>query len=245
MIFNVYKYKSNEARYSSLNIITKKKIDTASLGIRAFTHAIKNHLLAIRSESEYLQEKFADDEEALYSLKLIMDSCEQSFQSINEANDKLKQITLSMKAVSLNIPIERAIDRFHTNKLKVNIHYGKPASSIYVYIDEYQIQEAIYNILKNSIEAIESSNGDIWIQMNEVDQWGTVTIRDNGPGIDSENVNEIFTPFFSTKPSITNWGIGLSFCHKVITGHGGKIEVTSEKGKFTQFDILLPLVKRV
>jgi signal transduction histidine kinase len=245
MIFNVYKYKSNEARYSSINIITKKKIDTASLGIRAFTHAIKNHLLAIRSESEYLQEKFADDEDALYSLKLIMDSCEQSFQSINEANDMLKQITLSMKAVALNIPIERAIERFPTNKLKVNIHYEKPASSIYVYIDEDQVQEAIYNILKNSIEAIESSNGDIWIQMNAVDQWGTVTIRDNGPGIDSENVNEIFTPFFSTKPSITNWGIGLSFCHKVITGHGGKIEVTSEKGKFTQFDILLPLVKRV
>ncbi len=245
MIFNVYKYKSNEARYSNINIITKKKIDTASLGIRAFTHAIKNHLLAIRSESEYLQEKFADDEEALYSLKLIMDSCEQSFQSINEANDKLKQITLKIKAAPLNIPVERAIERFHPNKLHVNIHYEKPYSHINVFIDEDQIQEAIYNILKNSIEALASRNGDIWVQISEVDQWGTVTIRDNGPGIDSENVNEIFTPFFSTKPSITNWGIGLSFCHKVITGHGGKIEVTSEKGKSTQFDILLPLVKRV
>ncbi|PLR81149.1 ATP-binding protein [Bacillus sp. V33-4] len=242
MIYNLFKYKSNEAHYSSINFITKKTIDTASLGVRAFTHSIKNHLLAIRSETEYLQERLADDEEALYSLKLIMDSCEKSFQNINDANDKLKQITLNMKVVLLNIPIERAIERFHLTNAA--IHYERPNSSILVYIDEEQIHEAIYNILKNAVEALDS-NGQIWIKINEVELWGTITIMDNGPGIDAENINEIFTPFFSTKPTISNWGIGLSFCHKVITAHEGKIEVSSEKGKLTQFDILLPLVKRV
>jgi signal transduction histidine kinase len=126
----------------------------------------------------------------------------------------------------------------------VEIQFEKPESSIYVYIDEDQTNEAVYNILKNSVEALGSNGGRISVMLNTVDQWGTITIRDNGPGIAAENVDEIFTPFFSTKPSITNWGIGLSFCHKVITAHGGKIEVTSELGKFTQFDILLPLVKR-
>jgi signal transduction histidine kinase len=244
MLYNIYKYKTNEARYSNINIITKKKIDTATLGIRAFTHAIKNHLLAIRSEAEYLQEKFSDDEDALYSLKLIADSCEHSFQSINQANDKLKHITLNIKAVPIQQPIEKAIQRFHSMLTHVEFQFEKPESSILVYIDEDQTNEAVYNILKNSVEALGSKGGRITIQVNRVDQWGTITIRDNGPGIEAENVAEIFTPFFSTKPSITNWGIGLSFCHKVITAHGGKIEVTSELGKFSQFDILLPLVKR-
>lgn len=244
MLYNIYKYKTNEARYSNINIITKKKIDTASLGIRAFTHAIKNHLLAIRSEAEYLQEKFADDEEALYSLKLITDSCEHSFQSINQANEKLKHITLNIKSVPIDHPIEKAIQRFHSMQSDVDFQFEKPVSSILVYIDEEETSEAIYNILKNSVEALGSRGGTITVSLNRVDQWGTITIRDNGPGIAAENADEIFTPFFSTKPSITNWGIGLSFCHKVITAHGGKIEVTSELGKFTQFDILLPLVKR-
>jgi signal transduction histidine kinase len=201
-------------------------------------------LLAIRSEAEYLEEKFANDEDALYSLKLIVDSCEKSFQSINEANNKLRKITLNMKAVSLNIPVEKALERFHNIKQNIKIHKDIK-SDILVYIDEEQINEGIVNILKNSIEALDCKNGDIWIEIHEVDLWGMITIKDNGPGIEAENVSEIFTPFFSTKPSITNWGIGLSFCHKVITAHGGKIEVTSEIGKSTQFTILLPLVKRV
>lgn len=245
MIYNIYKYKANEARYSNINVITKKKIDTASLGIRAFTHAIKNHLLAIRSETEYLHEKLAHDEDALYSLKLITDSCEQAFHSINQANEKLRQITLNIKAVPLLDPIEKAIQRFPSNLSNIEFQYKKPDSTIVVYMDETQINEAVYNILKNSIEALGSTGGRISVHLNQVDQWGTITIRDNGPGIDAEDVEEVFTPFFSTKPSITNWGIGLSFCHKVITGHGGKIDVTSELGKYTQFDILLPLVKRV
>lgn len=245
MIYNIYHYKANEARFSNINIITRKKIDSASLGIRAFTHAIKNHLLAIRSEAEYLQEKFADDEDALYSLKLITDSCEHSFQSINQANEKLRQITLNLKASPLVEPVEKAIQRFHSNLQGVKIQFKKSDSNIVVYMDEDQMNEVVYNIIKNSVEALMITGGTIFISLNQVDQWGTITIRDNGPGIDAENVDEIFSPFYSTKPSITNWGIGLSFCHKVITGHGGKIEVTSELGKFTQFDILLPLVKRV
>ncbi|MBO0995215.1 ATP-binding protein [Bacillus sp. SD088] len=245
MIYNVFKYKSIEAKYSSININTKKKMDTASLGVRAFTHSIKNHLLAIRSEAEYLQEKFPNDEEAQYSLNLMIVACENSFRSIHDANEKLKSITLNMKAAPLHIPIEKAVERFHSNTLHVNIHYHRNEQEGMVYIDSEYIQEAIYNILKNSIEAATNGVGDIWITTKEVGQWGTITIRDNGPGIPSENVDEIFTPFFSTKSSITNWGIGLSFCHKVITAHNGKIEVTSEKGKKTQFDILLPLVRRV
>lgn len=245
MNYNIYKYKANEARYSNSNFITKKKIDTASLGVRAFTHAIKNHLLAIRSESEYLQEKLSDDKDALYSLKLITDSCEQSFKSINQANEKLRHITLKLKAVPLEQPIENAIQRFSSKLSSVEITLEKSESNIVVYIDEDQINEAVYNILENALEALGDAAGRISVRLNQVDQWGTVTIRDNGPGIAAENADEIFTPFFSTKPSITNWGIGLSFCHKVVTGHGGKIEVTSELGKFTQFDILLPLVKGV
>lgn len=245
MNYSIFKYKANEARYSNTNLMTKKKIDTASLGVRAFTHAIKNHLLAIRSESEYLQEKLADDEDAMYSLKLISESCEQSFNSINQANEKLKEITLKMKPVPLEQPVEKAIQRFSSKLSKAEIHLEKTESNILVYIDEEQMNEAIYNILKNAAEALGDTAGTITVRLNQVDQWGTVTIRDNGPGIEAENADDIFTPFFSTKPSITNWGIGLSFCHKVVTGHGGKIEVTSALGEFTQFDILLPLVKRV
>ena len=159
MLYNIYKYKTNEARYSNINIITKKKIDTASLGIRAFTHAIKNHLLAIRSEAEYLQEKFAGDEDALYSLKLITDSCEHSFQSINQANEKLKHITLNIKgSFQSSSQSKKPLQRLHSMLTQMwRFQFEKPESSILVYIDEDQTNEAVYNILKNSVEALGST----------------------------------------------------------------------------------------
>lgn len=241
MIINVYKYSSIESHYSNVRKNTKRKIDTASLGIRAFTHAVKNHLLAIRSEAEYLKDKYKDDEDTLYSLKLIFDSCEASFQSLDDANTKLKEITLSMEIVPLHEPVETALKRFNWHSVKPKLHFTVQKNCS-VYMDPAYIQEVIHNLLKNSLEAL-GDEGDVRIIVSYVGDWATIIIQDNGPGIPSEHLNEIFTPFFSTKPSLTNWGIGLSFCHKVIDAHGGKIEVLSEVDKGTQFNILLPLYK--
>lgn len=60
--------------------------------------------------------------------------------------------------------------------------------------------------------------------------------------IEDENIGKIFTPFFSTKSSITNWGIGLAFCYRVIEVHDGKLTVESQVGEGTTFSIALPII---
>ncbi|MBD1382246.1 sensor histidine kinase [Metabacillus arenae] len=241
MIFNVYKYNSIESYHRDLNVLINRKIDTASLGIRAFTHSVKNHLLAIQSETEFLYDRFKDDEEALYSLSLIQSSCEQSFQSINHSAEMLKHITLNMKPSLLDVPVEKAIKGFQPLKKNIRIYLEKPQKSIKVYLDEKLIIEVIHNMIKNSIEAIGDRNGAIYLEIKQVDDWGVLSITDDGPGIETENLNEVFTPFYSTKSPVTNWGIGLSFCHKIITAHDGKVEINSQKGKGTQINIFFPL----
>ncbi|WP_205174481.1 sensor histidine kinase [Bacillus pakistanensis] len=243
MVFNVYKYNSIESYHRDVNTLINRKIDTASLGIRAFTHAIKNHLLAIQSETEFLRERFEGDQEAAYSLKLIESSCEQSFESIDHAAKMLKQITLNMKPSGLHQPVEQAIIRFHPLKPNIELHYQRPKKTIMVYLDEEHINEVIYNMIKNALEAISDQQGEISIDIKHVnDDWGVISILDNGPGIETDNVNELFTPFYSTKSSLTNWGVGLSFCYKIVKAHDGKIEVTTEKGKGTQFHLYFPLI---
>ncbi len=66
----------------------------------------------------------------------------------------------------------------------------------------------------------------------------TVIFRDTGPGIRPETLKNIFNPFFTTKDKGT--GLGLAITHKVITEHKGRIEVTSQMGEGTRFNIVLP-----
>ena len=68
-----------------------------------------------------------------------------------------------------------------------------------------------------------------------------IRIRDNGTGIPAEVKEKIFNPFFTTKPAGEGTGLGLSICHDIIVKqHGGRIEVDTEPGDFTEFIITLP-----
>jgi signal transduction histidine kinase len=67
-----------------------------------------------------------------------------------------------------------------------------------------------------------------------------LSIKDNGPGIPQEIRDKIFDPFFTTKDVGQGMGLGLSICNRIIADHGGRIEVRSQPGQFTEFILELP-----
>jgi two-component system NtrC family sensor kinase len=72
-----------------------------------------------------------------------------------------------------------------------------------------------------------------------------IKVRDNGVGIPDNVVNDIFNPFFTTKPSGEGTGLGLSISHDIVAVHGGNMMVTSELNSFTEFVVWLPVTKVV
>ena len=70
-----------------------------------------------------------------------------------------------------------------------------------------------------------------------------VSVIDRGAGIDPEQIESIFNPFFTTKPE--GVGLGLAIVSKIMDEHGGSISVTSEKGKGSLFRVLLPLEREI
>jgi signal transduction histidine kinase len=70
-------------------------------------------------------------------------------------------------------------------------------------------------------------------------KWARVSIADTGPGIPAQLLSKIFTPFFTTKAQGT--GLGLAICHKLVTQHGGELNVVSEDGVGTVFTVDLPI----
>ncbi|MBW8242494.1 PAS domain-containing protein [Muricauda oceani] len=95
------------------------------------------------------------------------------------------------------------------------------------YIDEKQISQVLINLGKNALQSVEASKNGKVLMVAGVDEKGSkfIEIRDNGPGIPPEVMDEIFVPFFTTKSEGT--GIGLSLSKRVMQLHGGSIQVRS------------------
>lgn len=243
MIYLVYKFNSIENYRKNRDIQINKSIDTATLGTRAFTHALKNHLIGIQSEATYLKERHQADSESLYSLDLILRSSQSALASINDAADKLKNMSLNLQPMSIDLPVQQAIARLNEQTSRCQVIYSPDTLPANCYIDFNHLTEAIYNLLLNASESLLfRDDGRIAIERSQQNGWALIRISDNGPGVAEEHLEAIFDPFFTTKASVNNWGIGLSYCHKIIIGHDGKIVVESKKDVGTTFTVYLPII---
>jgi len=114
----------------------------------------------------------------------------------------------------------------------------QPVPSLIGY--EGQIVQVLANLLMNSIQAMsEVKRGNIWISTHLLDDGKIcVSVKDDGTGIPPALLNQIFTPFFTTKPVGKGTGLGLSISYGIIKAHNGDIQVKSVPGEGTQFDLI-------
>jgi two-component system sensor histidine kinase AtoS len=108
---------------------------------------------------------------------------------------------------------------------------------IEVSLDEVLMRQAFTNLIQNALEAM-PGGGNVFLGAGMKNDELAVVIRDTGTGIPPAIVKKIFLPFYTTKDK--GVGMGLALAHKVITSHGGRIEVESKEGKGTTFTVMLP-----
>jgi two-component system, sensor histidine kinase PhcS len=115
-----------------------------------------------------------------------------------------------------------------------------------IWVNRQQFNQVLVNLLENSIDALgakQFSGGEqptITLSCRRENDRQLISIRDNGAGIDPQNLAKIFDPFFTTKDIGKGTGLGLSICFGIVRGYGGNLRVESEPGKFCEFIIDLP-----
>jgi signal transduction histidine kinase len=109
-------------------------------------------------------------------------------------------------------------------------------AEVEVSVDEVLMRQAFSNILQNAVEAM-PDGGTLTIEA-QTNRDLKITVRDTGTGISSDNLKKIFLPFYTLKD--TGVGMGLALVHKIVTSHGGRIEVKSREGQGTEFMVTLP-----
>jgi signal transduction histidine kinase len=108
--------------------------------------------------------------------------------------------------------------------------------------DPAQLTQVLVNIVVNAIQAM-PNGGNLTIQTNASDQYVFLIVEDTGDGMSKNVMKQIFLPFFTTKEVGQGTGLGLAVVHGIVTSHGGSINVESEVGHGTRFEIQLPKAK--
>jgi signal transduction histidine kinase len=142
--------------------------------------------------------------------------------------------------VDIHEGIESSLKIIHSQlKNRIEIHKNYKATKK-IDCNPGQINQVLLNILSNAAQSIENA-GNIWIDTGEENDYLFIKIKDDGKGINKEDLEKIFDPFFTTKAVGEGTGLGLSISYSIIKNHNGTIEVESKLNKGSTFTIFLPI----
>ncbi|CAM3530138.1 ATP-binding protein [Paenibacillus lupini] len=214
----------------------------------AIAHEIRNPLTSIRGFIQLLRPYLMQLGKEEYA-RIILTEIDRANDIIFEFLNSSKPSAPMKKSVSINRLIQEVILLTESEALMRNcdiqLETYENDSDLMVSIDVKQIKQVILNIVKNSIDAIESlqeaRRGRIDLVVRSEGHFAEITLKDNGKGMDKATLARLFDPFFTTKEAGT--GLGLSVSYRIIRNHNGSIRVDSTEGSGTSFLIYLPLAE--
>lgn len=228
-------------------LVQAEKLAALGRFASGLAHEIKNPLAILLGGIEYLRDKLTSTEPE------VREAIVKMREAIMRANIVVKDLLafarpskLIYEKVHPNALIHDAIGfvelfRHKSDTADIDIRQEPTEEEVYVEVDKNQIQQVLFNILLNAIEAVPMS-GEIVIKAYSIDGSCAIEVRDTGHGIAKEDLPKLFEPFFTTKRDKKGTGLGLSIVKSIIERHRGKISVESELGKGTKVTITLPSV---
>ncbi|MFH0729422.1 MAG: HAMP domain-containing sensor histidine kinase [Pseudomonadota bacterium] len=153
-----------------------------------------------------------------------------------------KKIDLYPEKKSLNAILEdlKEVHQLSAAQRNIQIEVDYSEATQPVFADHRLLYQALNNLVKNSIEAIDGEGGRITIRANAQHETLILSVADTGVGMTDDTRMKIFEPFFTTKGK-GGTGLGMTITHSIVEAHGGRIECRSEEGKGTEFVIHMPL----
>lgn len=212
--------------------------------IRVLTHEIMNSMTPIISLSETVTERAAShsmNEKDYVMLLQAMQTIHRRSRGLLGFVENFRKLTRipvpTLQPVSVS-PLFADMQRLFGERA-VGFSFSVKPDDLCLYADRSMVGQLLVNLLKNAFEAMEGVPFPA-VRLAAWQSEGTtvITLSDNGQGIVSEAIDEIFVPFFTTKNGGS--GIGLSVCRQIMNRHGGSISVTSEGEGGTTFTLRFP-----
>jgi len=212
-------------------------------------HEIRNPLNFINLSIDYLREKFApqaDDSRNEYTriLTTIKDELARLNRLVSDFLSYGRPAKLKLREADARTLIEEVqtlvAAQAEQQNVKINIRQNGEGNTL-LEADPELLKTCFSNLMINAVQAM-PEGGTLNVTMSPNSSVVEVEFADNGPGIESDALEQIFEPYYSTKE--TGIGLGLPLTKKIIEEHGGEISVRSEPNSGATFKVVLPRLPR-
>jgi iron only hydrogenase large subunit-like protein/nitrogen-specific signal transduction histidine kinase len=245
--FTIEKLHNSVEQLKNTQLALKQSEKLANMGqiSAGIAHELNNPLGVITMYSNIVLDELPESDQKREDLRLIVAQAERCKNIVSGLLNFARKNKVKTKEIDIVEFLNKSIMSVvvpENVKVKVRADINDP----YVMIDEEQMIQAITNLEKNAVEAM-PDGGELTLSVTGDEHNIRISISDTGTGIKEENMDKLFTPFFTTKDVGKGTGLGLPLVYGIIKVHSGKVEVKSNadpaKGNTgTEFIITLPRI---
>lgn len=255
-IFRKVQRKNHELKRTNIQVeqqreelaVANRKIEQATTRkLQFFTnvsHEIKTPLTLILGPLNKLSKELPPDSPIADDIHLIKKNADRLKRVVSQLLDfrKVESNKMNMRVTEIDLVvfIEDVKSYFETMAQSKQIQYTfqHDVSSVRLWVDTDKMEKILANLLSNAFK-FTPDGGTITIRLQDHAGYVTLSVEDNGKGIQPQNLSAVFDQFF-TGDNLTGTGIGLHLTHEFVGMHKGSIHVESEPGKRTVFFVELP-----
>ena len=229
-----------EAEEANQELIQAEKMSSLGVVISGIAHEIRNPLQVILA----LSESIVDDDD----LPRIQDDAQEIIDASNRISEIVSDLsthardarTLGQSSINLNDVADKSMEiSKHTRNLRLVKVIKDYAKSPIVVGSTSELTQIITNFVNNGVDAMDAE-GELRLSTSSTKGTHTISVTDNGSGMDEATQKKIFDPFFTTKDPGKGTGLGLHVVRKIVEKHGAKLDLKSKLGKGTTFTVIFP-----
>jgi len=248
--YSLFSFTSDNYTESKDDAIIRRKFDTARIGASMFVHSMKNQILSNKVIYKRISNLFENETPDMVKLKEYISALENAntnmLNRVEELYRHVKANEIYMVPVPIGEIVESAVDRFHEKYPDAKV-VKSFSGEMQILADKSHLSEAVCNIIANGyesmVEAGTAKNRSIEIRCYNERLYSVIEIKDYGKGMNKKLKKKAFDPFFSSKNSNHNWGMGLYYVREIVKSHLGLINIESVEGRGSSFFIMLPRYK--
>ncbi|MEO8168374.1 MAG: GAF domain-containing sensor histidine kinase, partial [bacterium] len=241
-LYQNLKHTYEELKQANQHIIQSERMAMKGELAAEVSHELKNLVAVVLLNLELMQRKAgkvsAEEISAIIDKTIggarKIEGFSRNLLSRSRAGAKLIPSSLN-KITGDFVDFVKFLPKFKRNAVVADLAANLPI----VNLDIDQIQQVLLNLVNNSIEACSTAAIELKTARDPDGKTVSLTLKDNGPGIDEDILSRLFNEKVTTK--IDGHGYGLPICRQIIEGHGGTISVTSKKGEGVQFLMRFPV----